>query len=238
MINPKLLLTFLLFLFISAAKSEIIDGPANFRVEPKGQILISLKDGQSVECGVLKNGWFEVSFSARITNQQFSSGYSPKKGTPLYDLDHKLIGVTLADIPGKFAWPSATGGTEGHYQTCWIEIRGYVSKNNIKPGSIPENALDSIFKPGKFSFQYDSIKGFMKVKGYKPQGIIKKTLPNCEEYCIYESTVVDQGDGYRIGLIFENNELIAIEHTRPLKITFNKEYLTPDRTKLIIFRSP
>ncbi|HAL82547.1 MAG TPA: hypothetical protein DCO83_10185 [Mucilaginibacter sp.] len=238
MIKSKVFVFLLMMILFFEAKSEVIDGPANFRDKPNGKVLVSLKDSVPVESGELKNGWFEVSFSVMITNQQYSSRYSLKKGTPLYDFDHKLLGITLADIPDELTTSSATGGTEGHYKWCWIDIRGYVYQSNVRKNSIPENVLDSTFKPGKFSFQYDSLKGFMKKEGYKAQGLIKKTLANCEEYCIYESIVVDQGDGYRIGLIFENNELIAIEHTRPVKVGIYKEYTTSDRTKLIIFRSP
>ncbi len=223
----------LLFFVVISARAERIDGPANFRDKPNGQILVSLREGVEVECGELENGWFEVSFSVLITNEQYSDRYIPKKGTPLFDQNHRLIGITLADIPKKLASSFATSGTEGHFKSCWIEITGYVYKANIKENSIAENILDSTFKPGMFSFNYDSLKLFMKQEGYDPQGIIRRTLPHCEEYSIYES-----GGNYRIGLIFDDKELIAIEHSRIVSIGVYKEYATIDGNKLIIFRSP
>jgi hypothetical protein len=235
----KCLLILLLILAATFTEAEIINGPANFRDKPNGKILVSLNNGVEVECGVLKNGWYEVSFSAMITNEQYAVRYSPKKDTRLYNDDHKFIGVTTADIPDDVSNLSATGGTEGHYKWCWIEITGYVYKTNVRQNSIPENVLDSAFKSGKFSFQLDSLKAFMKKEGYWAQGLIKKTLPHYEEYCIYESTVeAGPSPHYRIGLIFKNKTLIAIEYSRPLNIGVYKEYTTSDRNRLIIFETP
>ncbi len=235
----KAAFTILFFVFLGpAVKAEIIDGPANFRDSPNGKVLVSLNEGVEVECGDLKNGWFEVSFSMLINNEQYSGGYEPKKGTKLYDMNHRLIGVTMSDIPSQLSIPSATGGLPGHYKFCWIEIRGYVYKSNIRQSSIPENILDSAFRSGKFGFTLDSLKHFMQDEKYRAQGIIKRTLPNCEEYCIYESTVIDPSPGYRIGFVFEKNELLAIEHSRPVNLGNYKSYPTADHNQLYIFRTP
>jgi len=228
---------FLLIILLLAsylAKAEVIDGPANFRAKPNGQILISLTDGQNVESGLLKNGWFEISVAIKITKRQFDNGYNVKKGDKLIDFyTNKLIGVALADISASICRTSSYGDKANE-----MEILGYVSKSNIKPNSIPENAIDSAIKKKIFQLQYDSLKSFLLNEEYKKESLIKKTLPQLTEYCIYESTVVDPSPGYRVGMIFENNELIAIEHSRPLKIVNSKEFVILGRNKIFIVKPP
>jgi hypothetical protein len=233
----KYLLIIVLISIVNCGKAEVIDGPANIRLSPGKQILVSLNTGTEVECGLLTNGWFKISFTIKISKQQYDKGYDVKKGDSLFDQKNKIMGVALADIPTGMAIPGYYGGLKSP-AVYEMEIFGYVYKSNIKQNSIPENIIDSTFKPGTFSFQLDSLKGFMKKEGYKAQGIIKRTLPHCEEYCIYESTVIDPSPGYRIGFIFENNDLLAIEHSRPVKIENFKEYEVMPENKVFIIKSP
>ena len=76
----------------------------------------------------------------------------------------------------------------------------------------------------------------MLENGYKNQHMINKLLPGFNEYCIYESE--DNSAGYRIGLIFENNDLIAIEHSRPINISGFKEYQLSRENEILIIKSP
>ncbi|MCO5947870.1 hypothetical protein [Mucilaginibacter flavidus] len=235
--KAPLLFIILFGFFINITKAEVINGPANVRVSPNKQILVSLNDGVDIECGLLTNGWFKISFTIKITKQQYDKGYEVKKGDILIDQKNKIIGAAFGDIPTGMAIPGTYGGLKSP-AVYEMEILGYVHQSNIKLNSIPENVIDSTFKRGAFSFQYESLRGFMGENHFKAQGIIKRTLPNCEEYCVYESTVIDPSPRYRIGLIFENSELIAIEHSRGVKIGDYKEHVTSDGNKLIIFRSP
>ncbi|MDR3696035.1 hypothetical protein [Mucilaginibacter sp.] len=235
--KTALLSIFCLGFLINLTKAEVIDGPANIRLSPNKQILVSLNDGVEVECGLLTNGWFKISFTIKITKQQYDKGYEVKKGDILINQKNKVVGVALGDIPTGLSIPGTYGGLKGP-AVYEMEIFGYVYKSNIKQNSIPENVIDSTFKRGTFSFKYDSLKGFMKDNSFKAQGIIKRPLPHCEEYCVYESTVMDPSPGYRLGLIFEDSELIAIEYSRAINIGVYRTYATSDETKLIIFRSP
>jgi hypothetical protein len=241
MLSPKLIATFLIVLFAPFAKAETIDGPANFRATPKGMKLISLNDGVAVNCFKLENGWFKVTFTIKITKQQYdkeereyTKGYAARAGEKLFDLHGKFIGIAIANIPDTLTNTQSYGDDRSgkSYQT---EFFGYVAKANIKENSIPENTLDSLFKANTH-LDYNTLKSFMWKEGYKNQHLIDKFLPKFSEYCIYESE--DDSAGYRIGFVFENNELIAIEHSRALKFVNSKEYEILGRDKIFIIKPP
>jgi len=241
MLSPKLLVTSLIILLASLAKAEIIDGPANFRAAPKGTKLISLNDGIQVNCFRLENGWFKITFTIKITKQQYDKGrreygkgYAVRAGEKLFDLHDKFIGVAIADVPDTLTNTQSYGDNRSgkSFQT---EFFGYVAKTNIKENSIPENTLDSMYTANNH-IDYNTLKNFMLKGRYENQHVIDKFLPKFTEYCIYESD--DNSAGYRIGLVFENDELIAIEHSRPLKIVNSKEYVILGRNKIFIVKRP
>lgn len=230
--NYLLILVFTL-VFISA-KGELINGPANFRIKPKGLVFMSLNDGQAVECGRIENGWYKVSIEIKITKLQYDQGYEVKKGDKLVDLyTEKIIGVALVDIPGPSAVPSTWGKNK-----AGIEIFGYVYKTNIRENSIPEIVLDSVIHKKLSHLQYDTLKQFIMKAHYRKEDLIKKTLPQLTAYSIYESSVVDPSPGYRLGLIFEGNDLIAVEHSRPFKIAGFNNYSIPGWNAIIIIKPP
>lgn len=221
---------FLLTIITSSmtVKAEIINGRVNFRLKPNGPILFILKDGEKVECGELKNGWYKISVSIKTTQKQLDEGYDVKKGDKLIGLKGKLLGVALSDVPPEASMPTS----------AYMEIFGYVRVSDIKVNSIPENNLDSILKVKAAHLQYVDLKDFLKREEYFKADLLHKTLPKMDEYCIYESTVVDESPGYRIGLIFQDNYLVAIEHSRALKTKPAKEYPVLDRNKIFIVKPP
>ena len=77
---------------------ERIDGPANVRREPNGELKYSLADNLRVQCTAPTDGWCEISFIVSLTKEQFDSkesGY--KKGELMIDGDDTL-GTALSDI--------------------------------------------------------------------------------------------------------------------------------------------
>jgi len=240
---------YLFFIFFTSifisAKAEIIDGPANLRIQPRGGTLVSLNGGTEVTCFPLKNGWFKISFDIKITKQQYDKwmqqypkGHTIKAGEKLYDLHNKFIGVATVDISDSLTIAETYGGVRSP-ASYDMEIIGYVARTNIKTNSIAENVLDSVFIKKVRHLEFDTLKSFINDQKYKNQNIINKVLPKFNEYCIYESE--DNSAGYRIGLIFENTDLIAIEHSRPINIVNVgrfKEYQLAHGNKILVIKSP
>ena len=229
----------LLISIVNCGKAEVIDGPANFRVKPNGQVLLSLIDGTKVECMPLENNWFEVSFTIRLTKSQYDNQYEVKRGDKLYDGKGNLVTIALADIPSALAISSTYGGAPSNPKVYEMEIRGYVSQSNIKETSIPENALNAIINPNRSKLTYSKLRDFMVLNGYEKAGIIKKVYPKLNDYVIEESSVDGGSVTDRIDLIFEGDELILIVHSRPLKIKDVKDYrIDVYDMSLIVFRTP
>jgi len=170
--------------------------------------------------------------------KQWPKGHTVKAGQKLYDPQNNFIGVATVDIPDSITNAQSYGGIKSP-ASYEMEIYGYVARTNIKINSIPENTLDSIFVKKEQHLEFDTLKSFMSEQGYKNQNIINKTLPKFNEYCIYESE--DNSAGYRIGLIFENSDLIAIEHSRPINLVNSggfREYKLAHGNKILFTKSP
>jgi len=238
MTKNRLILLISLFVAFSSARAEIIDGPANFRDKPNGQVLFSLMDGIKVECMPLESNWFKVSFTIHLTKSQYDSQYEIKKGEKLYDRKGNLVAIALADIPSALTNSSTYGGAPGVAKVYEMEIRGYVSQTNIKETSIPENALNTIINQNRSNLTYSKLLDFMALNGYEKAGIIKKVYSKLNDYVIEESSVDGGSATDRIDLIFEGDELILIVHSRPLKIKDVKDYELDFGMRLTVFRPP
>jgi hypothetical protein len=238
MTNPKLLITCLIILFAYVAKAEIIDGPANFRAKPNGKILFSLNDGLRVECMPIKNNWFEVSFTINITKDQYDKHLEVKKGDKLYDRKGNIITIAKADIPSYLTISSTYGGAPGNPKVYEMEIRGYVSRSNIKETSIPENALNHAINQNRLNLSYGVLKDFILLHGYEKDGIIKKVYPKLNDYVIEESSVNGGSVTDRIDLIFEDDQLILIAHSRPLRLNGVRDYDLAFGLRLAVIRPP
>src|ERR1700744_4357072 len=141
MIKLKLLITLLFSIGCLIAKSEIIKGIAVVRDKPNGKILFDLESGENVECGELKDGWYKISITVKITKQQYDEAYNLRKGDKLINpYNDKLIGVTVNDFPTELGIPESYG-INGYD----MEIFGYIPQSGIEKGSIPENVLNALF---------------------------------------------------------------------------------------------
>jgi len=233
-----LYLLFILFLTSFKTNAEIIDGPANLRVAPKGDVLILLNDGLDVECDKIDKGWFYISFTINLTEKQYKKGYQIKKGEKLFGNNNKVIGIAIADIPHLSLSAHTTGGAPGNPAVYWVEIVGYVSKSNIKESSIPENKFVAIISQTKDALNFDNLKTYIIVNKYEKDDLLQKFYPKLNAYSIPESSVGGGSEVDRIRMIFEKDELIAIVHSRPLKIDNVIDYDLIYGNKILIFRPP
>ena len=90
----------LMFLTVSVSgHSERINGPANIRDSAKGEISFSLNDNVEVETIEPQNDWFKILISIKLTNEQYRADPLVfKKGTKLFDMKGREIGITLKDL--------------------------------------------------------------------------------------------------------------------------------------------
>lgn len=177
--------------------AEIIDGPANVRDEINGKLLFSLKNGVEVECEEVINDWHPIGFTAKVPEDL--KDWTLPEGFKLYSYDGKYIGKTLASV--KF---SAMDGN------CAI-LSGYTYKLNIVDSSRIEFKIENIIIPDK-QMKLSDFNKHIKKNDYKADNQFSWGMT----YIYYETWITDLSPGARIRLIFENNNLIGIIHTRKL----------------------
>lgn len=188
---------------------ERIDGPANIRNKPNGELLFELYDNSLVEVSSeSKNDWYEVLVYADIDYNEFEMD-SINKGRYIIANNDTLGKV----IKSHYV---STGKSKDY---SYAMLYGYTHKNNIKPETVLENALQKYLQNNQRNLDYWKI--FIKSFALKEDAIEYK---NFKTYYNYESCVDDPSPGFRIVLLFDNKELIGLIHSRKLNIHKTKTY--------------
>lgn len=230
----KYLLGLMLGLISISAFAEKIDGPANIRTEPKGELKFSLNDKVDIECTEFKNDWCEILVTIKLTKEQYNT--NPlifKKGTKLYNLQGKEIGETLVDL--KVSSKMTTGGAPGVPNWYASELYGYTFKSNIRPESIVEPILTDLIKLNKSNLTFEILKNHLTEFQYT-DGLVIPDYDFLTTYMIYENSIDDPSPLDRIRLVFENDALIAIIHSRELDLPDFKTYEIERGRKLTIIK--
>lgn len=178
---------------------ERIDGPANVRESANGKLLFSLNDNVLVETTPINNNWYDIGIFVKLSKEEYEN-YKILPGTNLISYDNKVIGKTIDTVGVLF----------GDQESALIS--GYTYKNNIKNETIPEKILEQLICNNNLNFS--SLKEFME--NFKFEKYDHRNLPDITEFFIYESLMVDISPRDRISLLFDNNELIGVVHSRQI----------------------
>jgi hypothetical protein len=232
-------LILILILFVSIDLSaEIINGPANIRIEPQKEIFVRLCDSVEVRCTVLKDNWYQIAFTIMVSEDIFKNQKQIKKGEKLIDFNGKEIAIAMNDIPFSKSSSWSSGGASGNPKRFGMEIYGYTHKDNIYNWSIPENQLNKIISENNSNFILTTFDRFLYDFKFEKYGLLKDLAPALTEYMIYENDIDDPSPLDRIRLIFEDQKLIAIVHSRGLNTDGYKTIDIKRDMKLTIFTLP
>jgi hypothetical protein len=113
-----------LIYFYNTLNAAQIDGPANARVSPKGDIVLILNDGVSVNVIASEGDWFHISFNAVVDKSVLIEGDAIPKNTILKDIQGNEIGKTLDTM--RVTSPSKKS------DKVLLHLRVYTFKDNIK----------------------------------------------------------------------------------------------------------
>lgn len=190
---------------------ERIDGPANVRDEPNGEILLELFDNAMVDVAELDNDWFKMVIYAELSHNEYvDNGREEvliKAGRSVIQ-NGNVIGKFKKDI--KVRTSLSNGG-----RIVITEIIGFTYKNNIKQNTIIERAFESnlvdhgrsltVWKPFINKFDLDD------------RDDLKK------EYIITFSNVdgvasMGPSPGPRMILLFDEELLVGVFHSRRINI--------------------
>ena len=212
---------------------ERIDGPANVRDKPNGKTLFELKDNTLVECTPLNENWHQILVYTDINPKEY--GIDSLKKSRSIITNNQIIGV----IKNTLVVDTGYDG-KNYYAILW----GYTHKNNIKPESVIENAVEKKLLEKNYNLHnWDKfIRNFdMERDAFNYEGI--------ESFYNYENLIEDPSPGFRIVLLFEKKKLIGLLHSRtiaipnsethildwPYFITFFKSYSRDKQLRLINF---
>lgn len=230
----KHFLGFLFGLISLSLFAEKIDGPANIRSEPKGELRFSLNDQIEVECTEIRNDWYEILVTIKLTEEQYNTyPLVFKKGTKLYDMQGNEIGETLVDL--RLGTKMTAGGAPGVPKWYASELHGFTYKSNIRPESIVEPVLTDLINSNNFNLTFDKFENHMTEFQYT-DGLIIPGYEHLTTYMIYENAIDDLSPLDRIRLVFEDNNLIAIIHSRELILPEFNTYEIARGRKLTIIK--
>jgi len=221
----------LLLIFSISIWAERIGGPANIRREPNGEKFVTLYDSVEVTCTEIKNGWYQVGFSIKLTKEQYEqSKITIPAGTKLYNMKNEPIGESLINL--TFSCKSMGGPPNNRWYST--DFFGYTFKTNIRPESIPEPALCRILNEGKQSFTIADFMDFIETFDFENDGILHYLDNKYDEYMIYENWIDDPSPIDRIRLIFDENHLVAVIHSRELDVNNFSSYDLTRGLKIMI----
>ena len=187
---------------------ERIDGPANVRNKPNGEILFELKDNVLVEVTKPEDDWCQVLVYADIEYDEFGIDTIQK---------NRLI-ITNCDTIGRVLKSHSVSTGQGK-DFSYAMLYGYTHKNNIKP----ETTIETVFKTelSKNGRKVNEWQDFIKSFNLRAKAIDYNQF---RTFYNYENTIDDPSPGFRIVLIFEKEQLIGFIHSRDFETDNTKSH--------------
>ena len=179
---------------------ERIDGPANIRKSINGKILFTLNHKTLVECALYANDWYQIAAYIKMTPEQMDSSFI-LPNVDLYNDKNELIGRTI-DTSEAYGLSDGIGF-----------IIGLTFKDNIIPESIVENQLMNELKKNEDQISFkelDELMNNFEFESYDLHGFSEEY----KVFFIYETYITDPSPRDRITLIFKNDYLNTIIHSR------------------------
>jgi hypothetical protein len=182
-----------------------INGPANIRNVPNGRILFTLNDQTLVDCTDQQEGWYQVSVSMQLAPDEPDSVIL-KKGRKII-ANGKVMGEIMEDM-------QANGMSfQDKDNNTFVQLMGYSYKDNIYPNTIIENAFPAFL--AKTNRTKASLQPF--ITNFQLQDEAESFKPYTTYYN-YENSIDDPSPGFRLMLVFDKDQLIAVVHARALSL--------------------
>lgn len=199
---------------------ERISGPANIRDTINGKILFTLNDSTLVTCTRQKDGWYEVGLQMEIPNSEYGED-TLRKGRKIV-VGGKVVGEVLSDM---YVSTSTTG------KESWAELTGYTYKDNIYPRTIIEKVLVDYTAAAR-DRSLETFQPFIRSFALEED----RRLDSFVTFFNYENWIDDPSPLMRIQLVFRDNKLIGVVHSRPLKLPGTKHYTLDRGFRVAFFR--
>lgn len=190
---------------------ERIDGPANMRSEPNGTLLFELENDVVVDVANFQkdSNWYRVGLFFQLTDEQVEKAHL-SEGDLLYSVQGVQIGTAKADL-----YPLMMNEDNLGY------IEGTTHIGNIIPDSFIERQLEGEIadsgRPKNLLWNFCEKYGFEATDQFE----------GYDSYFYYENFATDPSPGFRILLLFQDDLLQGIYHSRPLEIPGGQRHEIP-----------
>lgn len=208
MLKSKFILFACWVLFLlNPLKSETTYGWCYLQDAPNGANLAELEGDVYLMTMPDVPNFMRVLVTCWVYNKDFYDDLRLNKKVKLYNNLGKKIGVTVTDF-NPFVFLIQNDSTQQ------IQIAGYLSNTSINPQSVPENNLSELLLNATNNAQFDYFKQHINAFNY----LFAQEENNYTSYTIFEPDFVKQVLNPRILMVFYKNELIAVFHTRSVKV--------------------
>lgn len=195
-----------LVLFNLSAHSEIIDGPANVRSEPGGEVIASLNDGVVITPLDYDEGWYKIEIPVNVKKSDVQTArlkYEEvdliRAKAPLYDTSGKQTGTVEKFIQSQFS-----DEIDDKYIGV---IVGYTFRGNIKNESRVEFQIEKLLARDSLSFNREWSELF-KRQGYDNS----MNHGHFKSYIYFDHPGINIHPEPRVIVFFYEDRLFAIYH--------------------------
>lgn len=186
---------------------ERIDGPANVRETPNGELVFELMDNAVIETTSPVDNWVRIGIFTSFTETQKQAGML-KAGDDLVNAEGTRIGKILKDQPLIIYNPDDDIGY----------VEGMTHVDNIRPETLVENDVKAtLSEKGRTLSDFKHL-----IEKYDMEK--RNDFLDFEGYGFYENMVVDPSPGYRVLLLFKENHLKGFYHTRAFNLPNTDSY--------------
>lgn len=199
---------------------ERIDGPANIRDSINGNLLFELFENVEIQAADFKNNWCEIGLFVKLNDKEHKNG-TIEKNKDLTNSDGQIIGKTLKETT---TWIDISN-KDGYYGF----IAGFTHENNIKKESLIENILIDYLKTNNRN--KNDFVSFLDKYGFEE----RDDILNYQCFYIYENWITDPSPGFRVCLLFQDNILQGVFHSRNIEIPNTTLYKLENNFKVIFF---
>jgi hypothetical protein len=185
--------------------SERIDGPANIRDTINGKLLFTLNNAAKVTTTEPQGEWLQIGLTADISPEEYKAALI-KKGSKI------ISGGVEVGLANEDLRVSVSGTDEGPR----ADLVGYTHLNNIQPNSFPEKALSSLINQNKSRLTRDRFSSYLKSFAFNER--TETFGKGYHGYEIDENWIDDPSPLVRLWILFDEDSLFAVIHSRALDI--------------------
>ena len=184
-------------------EGERIQGPARVRETVNGKLIFTLNDLVLVYTTAPDKGWLQVGIVADLTASEYACACI-RKGSSI-KVKGQEVGRAVEEL--KMEVYKTSSGLQG-------DVKGYTPATHIRQATVPESTLESIIgrSPNPSREEMQPFLNRFRFQSFH------SLMPSLTAYEISDTWIENTSDLPRLWLLFENDELLGVIHSRPLNV--------------------